>query len=150
MRFAVVQKQPISCLLKILMYGRVIDMIWFAQKKLPCLMIMVYTTISVLGIFTGTVLEPYHAVKFGMENKTHIKISGSVENFFIQHPAEEPVMFSKLGSVRFAPARMGFQRIVSLLSLPSGGKPNSKSRHITGINTRYNDLKNTILLKLRI
>jgi hypothetical protein len=126
------------------------DIVWFAQKKLLCLILMAYTAISVLGTFSFAVVEPYHAVESEIKNKTQDNTFGSVENFFIQHPAEEPVILAALGSARFSPLRMGFQRIASLLGTLISGKPYSKSSTIASIQIHYSDIKNHILLKLRI
>jgi hypothetical protein len=111
---------------------------------------MAYTALSVLGTFSFAAVEPYHPVKFEIENKTQDKIFGSLENYFIQHPAEEPTIITKSGSAQFSPLRMGFQRITSLLGSPVSGKPYAKSSIITSIKVHYNDLKNNIPLKLRI
>jgi hypothetical protein len=102
---------------------------------------------SILGTFSFAVLEPYHAVKSEIENNgTQDKIFGSVENFFIQHPAEEPTILAKLGSTRFFPLRLA-----SLSGSLISGKPCSKSSStIAGIQIQYSDPKNNILLKLRI
>jgi hypothetical protein len=125
----------------------VMNMVWFAQKKLLCLIVMAYTAMSVLGTFSFAVLEPYHAVKSEIENnRTQDKIFGSVETFFTQHPAEEPVILAKLGSARFSPLRVAFLSGSSI-----SGKPYSKSSSIiAGMQIQYSDLKNNILLKLRI
>jgi hypothetical protein len=124
--------------------------LWLARKKLLCLVLMTYTAISVLGTFSFAALEPYHLVESEIANKTQDKIFGSVENFFIQHPAEEPVIHATLGSARFSPLRIGFQRIAPLLGSLISGKPYSKSSAVASIKIHYSDIKNNILLKLRI
>jgi hypothetical protein len=122
------------------------NMVWFAQKKLIGLIVMAYTAISILGTFSFAVLEPYHAVKSEIENhRTHDAIFGAVENFFTQHPAEEPVFLAKLGSTRFSPLR-----IASLCSLLLKTSYAKSSPFIIAGHIQYSDLKNNILLKLRI
>jgi hypothetical protein len=111
---------------------------------------MVYTAVSVLGTFSFAAAEPFRAVKFEIENKAQGKIFGLLENFFAQHPAEEPVITTKLGSTRFYPLRPGFQRAASLAGLSVIGTPYSKSSIIAGIKIQHGDFKNNILLKLRI
>ncbi|MDR3335265.1 MAG: hypothetical protein LBT13_10345 [Treponema sp.] len=125
-------------------------MVWFAQKRLFCLIVMAYTALSVLGTCSFAVVEPFHAVKSEIANKTQDKIFGSLENFFIQHPAEESIIITKSGSTRFSPLRIGFQRLASLLDSLINEKPYSKSSIIAGTKTQYSDLRNNILLKLRI
>ncbi|MDR3343676.1 MAG: hypothetical protein LBT14_13025 [Treponema sp.] len=139
-----------TLLLKILIYGMVMGMVWFVQKRLFCLILMAYTALSVLGTFSFAAVEPYHSVKLGFENKAQDKTFASLENFFLQQPAEEPTIITKSGSTRFSPLRIGFQRLTALLGSLINEKPYSKSSHITGTKTQYSDLKNTILLKLRI
>jgi hypothetical protein len=124
------------------MYG--MGMVWCAQKRLFCLIITAYTALAVLGTYSGAAVEPYHAVQCEIENKTQDKIFGSLENFFIQHPAEEPAIITKLGSTRFSPC------IASLVGSPISGKPYAQSFHINGTKTQYHDLRKNILLKLRI
>ncbi|MDR3171167.1 MAG: hypothetical protein LBU17_05980 [Treponema sp.] len=106
-------------------------------------MLMAYTALSVLGTFSFAVVEPYHAV-------LGEKVFGALENFFIQQPAEEPVLITKLGSTRFSPLRIGFQRLASLLSVLINEKPDAQLCYINGTKTQHSDLKNNILLKLRI
>jgi hypothetical protein len=111
---------------------------------------MAYTALSVLGTFSFAAVEPFQSVKFEIENKTQDKIFGSLGNFFLQHPAEEPTIITKSDGTRFSPLPMGFQRLVSLSGSPISGKPCSKSSVIAGTKIQYSDLKNNILLKLRI
>jgi hypothetical protein len=127
------------------------EILWFAQKKLLCLILMACTAISVLGTFSFAVLEPYHAVESEIANKAQDNIFGSIENFFVpQLPAEEPVILAALGSARFSPLRMEFQRITALLGSLICGKPYSKSSTVASVQIHYSDIKNHIILKLRI
>ena len=124
------------------------DMLWFTRRRL-LLILMVYTAISVLGTFSFAVLEPYQAVQFEIEN-TQDSIFSPVENFFIQNSAEAPALLTKLGSVRFFPLRMSFQRVASLLIMLITGMSCSQSSFIASMRIHYSELKNKILLKLRI
>lgn len=124
------------------------DMLWFTRRRL-LLILMVYTAISVLGTFSFAVLEPYQAVQFEIEN-TQDSIFSPVENFFIQNSAEAPALLTKLGSVHFFPLRMSFQRVASLLIMLITGMSCSQSSFIASMRIHYSELKNKILLKLRI
>ncbi|MDR1399519.1 MAG: hypothetical protein LBJ41_06340 [Treponema sp.] len=123
-------------------------MFWFARRR-QLSILMVFTAISVVGTFSFDVLEPYQAVQYEIET-TQDRMLSSVENFFIQNPAEVPVMFSTLGSVRFSPLRMSFQRISSFLIMLISVTSCSQSSFIASMGIHYSELKNTILLKLRI
>lgn len=106
---------------------------------------MVYTAIFVLGTFLFAALVPYQTVLSEVEN-TLDTIFDPVENFFIQDPVEASSTFIKLGRVRFSPLCMSFQRASFLLIMPIC----SQSSFITSMRIHYNELKNKILLKLRI
>jgi hypothetical protein len=111
---------------------------------------MAYTALSVLGTFSFATVEPFYAITLKEENKTQDKLFCSSAHFFIQYPAEEPATFTTLGSTRFSPLHMGFQRNASLLGSPIGGTSFSKSSPMVCTKLAYTNLKNTILLKLRI
>jgi hypothetical protein len=124
------------------------DMVWLARKRLFCLTVMAYTALAVL--VSSAVAEPFLAVQFEIRNNSPDTISASLEDFFIQNPAEQPAIATKLGSSGFFPLHVGFQRIAFLSGLPISGTSHSKASMAAGTQTRYGDLKNNILLKLRI
>jgi hypothetical protein len=124
-------------------YALFMDMLWFARRRLLSLVLMVYTAISVLGTFSFAALEPYQAVQSEIENTQYT-------NFFIQNPAEAPIVLTNLGSVRFSPVSMSFQRVASFLITLIGGTPCSQSSFIARMRIHYSELNNKILLKLRI
>jgi hypothetical protein len=125
-------------------------MAWFARKRLLSLIFMAYTALSVLGTFSFATVEQFNSVRFEIDNKGHARISRSLGNYFIQHPAEELTINAESDYVKFSPVRMSFQRIASLSGLPISRKSCSASCYAVGTEIQHSDLKTNILLKLRI
>jgi hypothetical protein len=76
-------------------------------------------------------------------------VTGVVDSF-IPTPAEEPALVTKNETSQFAPLRAGFQRIDILCGTRSTASACYRSPVGARLNIRYIDVKNTLLLKLRI
>jgi hypothetical protein len=126
------------------------NMVLFAQKRLFCLILMAYTALSVRGTFSFAVVESLPFITFERENTVQNKIFASLENFFIHYPAEEPILFTRLGSTRFSSVHISFHHGVSLFGSLINEKPYTQLSLIADTKTQCSDLRNNILLKLRI
>jgi hypothetical protein len=125
-------------------------MVRFSGKKLSVFLLTAYIALSVVGTFSFMMVEPLRSVKCEMENSVTDKILSIVDNYFSQHPAEEPAVATKAANTQFFPLRIGDQRVSLLLASPNTGIAFSKSPFRTSAKTPYINSKTTILLKLRI
>jgi hypothetical protein len=125
-------------------------MVWFAQKKMPCLILTAYIALSVMGAFSFAAADALRSVNFKAETLMPGRVSDSMDNYFIRHPAEEPVVITKTDNTQIFPLRVGFQRVVSLFGPSAIGNASSKSPFRTGVKIPYTNTKKIILLKLRI
>jgi hypothetical protein len=123
-------------------------MVGFLQKRLPRFSLLL--AVSIMGAFTFAAIEPLRAANFELENFGSNTIVSSQFYDFTQYPAEEPTLVSKAGNNQFSPLRTGIQRFSSLPGsfLPEDTLSNSLLN--ISIKTQYTNLKNNILLKLRI
>lgn len=124
-------------------------MAWISGGKIPCLFLVVYIVLAVMGTLSFTALEPLRSVTFDVENQG--RLSASLESCSIQPPGEEQALFiSRTGDSSFSPLRTGFQRFTFLSGLPRIENAFSKSSFFPGAEAHHTALRNTILLKLRI
>jgi hypothetical protein len=119
-------------------------------KKLPCLILVAYTVLAIVGSFSLAATEPLRSVNYTIENHKSDTILGALENHFVQHPAEEPGITTKTDNTSFSPIRTGFQRIASIFGLTNTGITLSKTPFMANTKITYTGLKNVIPLKLRI
>jgi hypothetical protein len=124
-------------------------MIRFSPKKLSHLILTVYLALCVTGAFSFAVSDSLSSGDFMTENSISER-SGSVDDYLVQHPAEEPVIINKLCDVPFSPLRVVFQRAAFPLGSPGIGNSFSESSFKANLKIPHTNSKDTILLKLRI
>jgi hypothetical protein len=122
----------------------------FLRKKQLCLILAIYIALCILGAFSFAAVDNFSSVDFSAKHSMSGGILVFQDNYFLRHPMEAPVLISKLSKTQFTPLRINFQRFVSLLALPNIGTSFSKSPFSANGKLKYTNLKNNILLKLRI
>jgi hypothetical protein len=125
-------------------------MVRFSEKRLPYLVLVVYTALAVMGTFSLAAAEPLRSVNLKIENPPSNKISGSLGSYLIQYPEAELAIIAKTDDTPFSPLRIGVQRIAFLLGPSSTGNAFFRSSFAASAGTQYINLRNNILLKLRI
>jgi hypothetical protein len=123
---------------------------WVFREKLPRLVLAAYLVVCVIGVFSFAVSDSLFSSDFVAENLIPERIFDSLGNYFVQHPAEEPVSINKLGNTQFSPLRVIFQRTAFLFGSFNIGNSFSKSLFKANIKIRHTNSKDNILLKLRI
>lgn len=116
-------------------------------NKLPCILITIFTALVVTGNFCLGAAELLRMAELGTQRTAG---ADGVVDSFIPPPAEEPAIFVRTEDSQFVPLRVGFQRIFN----PSGthGTASAFYQPCFGAlsNINYINVKNTIVLKLRI
>jgi hypothetical protein len=113
-------------------------------KKLPYLFFTAYIAFAIMGTFSFAVVDTLRSVHFTAKNPT----LDSPDNYVVRQQAEELTIITKTSRNQFSPLRMGSQRAASLFG--SSGGNFSRSPFKAGEKTQYTNVKNNILLKLRI
>jgi hypothetical protein len=116
-------------------------------NRLPRILITVFTILAVMVSFCLGAAEPLRDAGFGAEGTGGA--DGSVDSF-IPAPAEKPAILIKTGEHQFTPPQTGFQRIFNLWGTHGGTCAFYRASLGKNSNINYIDVKNTILLKLRI
>jgi hypothetical protein len=116
-------------------------------NRLPRILITVFTAFVIMGSLCLGAVGLLQAAELGIRGTGGV--DGMVDNF-IPSPAEEPVLVMKTEDQQFTPQRTGAQRIFN--SCGTHGPAFAFYQPWFGINSLFNciDIKNTILLKLRI
>ncbi|MDR1286163.1 MAG: hypothetical protein LBK08_01000 [Treponema sp.] len=120
------------------------------RKRLPLLVLTAYVVLSVTGSFLLGAVEPLCIIKYEMENPVQDKVLVSPGDYYMLYQADEAAVYATADTGRFSPFRMGLQRIVSLFCPPGWGNALSKPPFSSGAKISCINVKDTILLKLRI
>ncbi|MDR0721746.1 MAG: hypothetical protein LBF75_02970 [Treponema sp.] len=122
-------------------------MIRSTGNRLPRIVITGFTVLAVLVSFCLAAVEPLRIAQFVAERTG--SADGSID-CFIPSRTEAPALLTKMKGPRFTPLRTGFQRIFI------HGEPHKvvsvfcQSSWMATVNSNTLDVKDTILLKLRI
>jgi hypothetical protein len=122
-------------------------MIRLKASTLPRILLIVFTAFAFLGSFWLGAADFLRAAEFGMKGTGSVN---GVADSFIPAPAEEPLLVVKTEEQQFTPSRAGFQRIFNFCGAHGTASACYQPCFRINSNISYYDIKNTILLKLRI
>jgi hypothetical protein len=119
-------------------------------KKWPCLFLAAFLIFAIMGLFTVTAAEPLRSVGLWGDESTS---GGSViqQDLGTDTPVEGEPVISNARGYSFSPLRNGGLRTFMLTGmLKNDSFVLAQSSLKAGEKAQYLNLKNTILLKLRI
>ncbi|MDR2096309.1 MAG: hypothetical protein LBP76_12460 [Treponema sp.] len=122
-------------------------MILLPEKKWPCLILAAYLALVIVGMYTLLEVQAHYFDDFtenGLDNFFTIR------DYTIDCQAEDSRVISKAGGYSSSPLGNGSQRITALSGMYHAGITFFHSAFKTIINIDYSNIKNNILLKLRI
>jgi hypothetical protein len=122
-------------------------MLRLKDNGLPRILITVFTTFLLVVSFCLEDEEPRRFA--GAVVKGPGDLTGQADSF-VPSPAEEPALVTKTGTTQFTPLRSGFHRIFILCGTHRVDSVFYQASLGIPSNIKYIDVKNTILLKLRI
>jgi hypothetical protein len=122
-------------------------MLWSKGKRLPHILITVFTLFILMANFYLGVGEPLRDAGFGVEGTG--RTDGKLDSF-IPAPVEEPAILVQTEDRQFMPLRTGFQRIFNFFGTHGGASAFYQPVFAISSNVSYIDVKNAIPLKLRI
>ncbi|MHB9293639.1 hypothetical protein Holit_02766 [Hollandina sp. SP2] len=122
-------------------------MIWSMRNRLPRILITGFTVLALLVSFCLAAVEPLRTARFAAEKAG--STNGSIDHF-IPSLTGEPALLTKMEGHRLTPLRTGFQRIVIHGEPHKAVSAFCQSSLETPLTSNTLDVKNTILLKLRI
>ncbi|MDR1586894.1 MAG: hypothetical protein LBS57_05505 [Treponema sp.] len=122
-------------------------MIRSLRNRLPRIIVTVFTVLAVTVSFCLWAMEPLRAAGSVAE-----RIGGGDGRIdsFIPSPVREPALLTNADDPRLTPLRTGFQRIFIPCGTNSAASAFYRPPFGISSNINYRDVKNTILLKLRI
>jgi hypothetical protein len=121
---------------------------WLCHKGLSNWFFMIYTTLAMVGTFPFAAVESPRVIHFELQDQDWDTIGNPPRDYGIRYPAEEPALVIGRGG-GFLP-RGGLQRFVFLWALPDCGTNFFGPSLATVAEAQFFDVKNNILLKLRI
>jgi hypothetical protein len=117
----------------------------------PHILLIVFTAFAFMGTFCLGAEDFLKAAEFDIQETG--SVSG-VADSFIPAPAEEPALVVKTEEQQFTPSRAGFKRIFNSCGAHGAAftcyQPCFRINSNISDNINYIDIKNAILLKLRI
>jgi hypothetical protein len=124
-------------------------MIFLLKKKWDWLILAGYFFVAVTGTFSFSIAEPFRSIDLLEDNPV---LSGSFAsiNTSIDYLAENVIITGKAQGRSFSPLGNGIMRIVMLLKKQNAGAVLSQSSIKTIEDSKYLNIKSTIVLKLRI
>jgi hypothetical protein len=119
-------------------------------EKRPPLILTAYLALAVIGIFTFVVIEPFHADDFWNANTERSDGVFTLIDYTTDCLSENVVILGKAGGYSFSPLHNS-----SLRTMMSLGAKDAKTIFSLSFlriieKTNYLNIRNTILLKLRI
>ncbi|GHV57306.1 hypothetical protein AGMMS49579_22980 [Spirochaetia bacterium] len=124
-------------------------MVLFLEGKWPRLILAAYLAIAIMGLFTFAAAGPLRSLD-SWDNDPFSESFFTSIDLAIDCLAEGETIMSRAGRYSFSPLRTGFLRLLMLNAPQNAGSVLAQSSLKAIEKVNYLDIKNTILLKLRI